>query len=256
MDRWGQVRRLGRASLVGLLACAATIAGAQVQGVDPRADQLLRASTAYLSGQKQFRLSTRTTFEVVLKSGQKVQLDSTGTTTVQRPNKLFAERTSDQVTQRFYYDGKTFTIFDPGRGEYASVAAPDTLEAMMDFAREKLDVVAPAGDFIYANAYEVLMNGVTSGFVVGKSIVEGVRCDHLAFRAPDLDFQVWIQEGARPLPRKFVITTLDVQHAPQIEVVVTRWDLSPALSARTFGFAAPSGAKQVDVVPKGTGANK
>jgi len=33
-------------------------------------------------------------------------------------------------------------------------------------------------------------------------VVEGVRCDNLAFRAPNVDWQIWIQEGPEPLPRK------------------------------------------------------
>jgi hypothetical protein len=80
---------------------------------------------------------------------------------------------------------------------------------MLDFARTRLDIVAPAGDLIFKNAYDVLMDGVTEGIVVGKAVIEGVPSDHLAFRAPDLDWQIWVQQGAQPLPRKIVITTLD-----------------------------------------------
>ena len=76
---------------------------------------------------------------------------------------------------------------------------------MLDFARTTLDIVAPAGDLLYANAYEILMDNVTSGFVVGKSVIEGVRCDHLAFRGANVDWQIWIREGSKPLPCKLVI---------------------------------------------------
>jgi hypothetical protein len=85
--------------------------------------------------------------------------------------------------------------------------------------------------------------------VVGKGVVEGVRCDHLAFRAPHVDWQIWIQEGKEPLPRKLVITTRDVANAPQFSVVVTKWNLKPTFTAQTFSFSPPSGAKKVDFVP-------
>jgi hypothetical protein len=102
------------------------------------------------------------------------------------------------------------------------MAAPDTLEAMLEFARTQFDIVAPAGDLIYTNAYDILMDGVTDGFVVGKAVIEGVRCDHLAFRAAHVDLQIWVQEGKQPLPRKLVITTRDLVNAPQFAVTVTQ----------------------------------
>jgi Predicted periplasmic protein (DUF2092) len=69
-------------------------------------------------------------------------------------------------------------------------------------ARDKLDIVALAGDLIYANAFDILMQDVTSGFVVGKGTVDGVRCDHLAFRSAHVDWQIWIQgRGAAAAPQ-------------------------------------------------------
>jgi len=130
------------------------------------------------------------------------------------------------------------------------VAAPDTLEGMLDFARTKLDIVAPAGDMIYKNAYDILMDGVTDGLVIGKAVIEGVRCDHLAFRAPEVDLQIWIQEGAQPLPRKFVITTRDLPNAPEYAVTVTKWNLNPKFGAHTFAFRPPAGTAKVDFLPR------
>jgi hypothetical protein len=121
---------------------------------------------------------------------------------------------------------------------------------MLDFARSTLDIVAPAGDLLYANAYDILMDGVTQSLVVGKSVIEGVRCDQLAFRAPHVDLQVWVQEGAQPLPRRFVITTRDLPNAPQFAVTMTRWNLQPSFNARTFTFVPPSGARKVEFLPR------
>jgi hypothetical protein len=150
----------------------------------------------------------------------------------------------------FVYDGKSLTLFNPQEKVFAQVAAPDTLEAMLELARTKYDIVAPAGDLLNKNAYDILMDGVTDGFVVGKAVIEGVRCDHLAFRAPHVDLQVWIQEGAQPLPRRLVITTRDLPNAPQFGVTVTKWNLKPTFNAQTFAFTPPAGAKRVDFLPR------
>jgi hypothetical protein len=247
------------ASLFAAVLSAAVLpeaALAQPAGIDPQAEKLLKASTAFLAAQKRFSADTRSTIEVVLASGQKLQFDNAVTLFVQRPNRLRAERRGDLVDQVFYYDGKSLTLYNPGQKYYATVGAPGTLEQMLDFARTSLDVIAPGGDLVYANAYEILMENVTSGFVVGKGVVEGVRCDHLAFRGADVDWQIWVQEGKQPLPRKFVITTKDVAGSPQFAVVMTKWNLAPQFGDSTFAFTPPKGAKKVDFLPLGKGGTQ
>jgi hypothetical protein len=232
------------------VAALALAAQAQPAGIDPVAQRLLKASTDFLASQQRFSVDTRNTLEVVLKSGQKIELNHTARTSVQRPNKLRAERTGDLVQQLFVYDGKTLTLYNPKDKAYAQVAAPDTLEAMLNFARNQLDIVAPAGDLLDKNAYDILMDGVTDSFVVGKAVIEGVRCDHLAFRAPHVDWQIWVQEGAQPLPRRLVITTRDLPNAPQFAVTMTKWNLKPSFDAQTFKFAPAAGATKVDFLPR------
>jgi hypothetical protein len=223
---------------------------AQPTGLNPEAQRLLKASTDFLASQKQFSADTRNTLEVVLKSGQKIELNHIARMSAQRPNKLRAERSGDLVNQVFVYDGQSLTLHNPQDKAYAQVAAPDTLEGMLDFARTQLDIVAPAGDLIGKNAYDNLMDGVTDSFVVGKAVIEGVRCDQLAFRAPHVDLQLWVQEGAQPLPRRLVITTRDLPNAPQFAVTMTKWDLKPTFNAQTFRFTPPAGAKKVDFLPR------
>lgn len=243
--------------LAGLLALCICVglpfaAAAQSTGIDPAALQLLRASTDFVASRQQFRADTRNTIEVVLASGQKIQFAHTARLSVQRPDRLRAERTGDLVEQLFVYDGKSITLANRADKYYATIDAPPTIEAMLDFARDTMDIIAPAGDLVYANAYDILMTDVSSGIVVGKGIVEGVRCDHLAFRAPHVDWQIWIQEGSQPLPRKLVVTTRDVVNAPQFTVVISRWNLKPAFDAQTFAFAPPGNAKKIDFVPVAT----
>lgn len=246
----GAVRLMAALALVLLSAVMLPRAAfGQPAGIDPQAAKLLKASTAFMGGQKRLSADTRSTIEVVLASGQKIQFDNTVTMALQRPNKFMAKRVGDLIDQVFYYDGKSLTLSNPSQGYYATVAAPATLEAMLDMAREKLDVVAPGGDFLYGNAFEILMQDVTGGFVVGKGVVEGTRCDHLAFSAPHADWQIWIQEGKQPLPRKIVITTKDVVNEPQFEVVITRWNLAPTFDESMFTFKPPKDARKVDFLP-------
>jgi len=236
-----------------LLALAAPAPGwAQAPAIEPEAARLLKRMTDYVGSLPQFGLDTAQSIEVVLVSGQKIQFTSAARMVAQRPNKLFAERVGDAISQSFFYDGKSLTLLNPDDGYYATVPAPGTIDTMLDFARDSLDVIAPAGDLVTTDAYARLMADTTAGFVVGKSTIDGVRCDHLAFRGYGVDWQVWIEDGARPLPRKYIISTVDVVGAPQFEVLMRNWTMTPDISPKQFHFTPPAGATEVKFLPLDT----
>src|SRR4026207_238911 len=147
----------------------------QAKGVDPQADKLLRRMSEYLAGRQQFSLKAESTLEAVLSSGQKLQYDSPATLSVSRPNKMRAHRKGDLVNQEFFYDGKTLTLFNPRENLYATTPAPATLGRMLDFAREKLDIVAPAAELLYKGAADKMLKESSSGIVVGPSVIGGAK---------------------------------------------------------------------------------
>ena len=125
---------------------------------------------------------------------------------VSRPNKLRAERKGDLIDQIFYYDGKTLTLYNPSDKVYATEPAPGTIEELFIHVYESLGFVVPISDLVYRNAFPLLMQDVTFAAVVGKSFIGGVKCDHLLFSRPGVDFQVWVADSGQPLPRKYVVT--------------------------------------------------
>ena len=219
---------------------------AQPTGIEPAAEKLLKRMSEYLAGRQQFTLKAESSLEAVLTSGQKLQYDSPATLMVSRPNKLRAHRKGDLANQEFFYDGKTLTLYNPSENLYATTAAPATLDETLDFAREKLDIIAPAAELLYKNAAEKMLKEASSGFVVGQSIVGGVKTTHLAFRGAEIDWQIWIEDGDKPLARKFMITTKQVSGAPQFTVLIRNWDLAPKLSNQEFSFTPPKGAKKIE----------
>jgi hypothetical protein len=221
---------------------------AQAAAVEPEADRLLRKMSEYLAGLERFSVQTESSLEVILRSGQKIQYESPTEALVQRPNKLYAVRKGDMVNQEFYYDGKTLTLYNPDQKYYATVPAPPTIDQAIDFARDSLDVYAPGGDLLYKDAYKVLMEDVVSGLYVGMSVVGGVKCHHLAFRGNEVDWQIWIEDGDKPLPKKFIITTKWMTGAPQFTVLIKDWDLSPKFSEDVFTFVPPKDAQRIDFI--------
>lgn len=240
--------------LVALAVAAAPTAQVQGAGVEQAAERLLRRMTDHMAALQQFSVETQNTLEAVLASGQKIQFVVNASVMLRRPNKLRAERMGDLVSQEVFYDGKALTLYNPADKVYATVAAPDTVEGMLDFARDRLDIVAPAGDFLYRNAFDLLMQVTTSGFVVGKAMIGGVKCDHLAFRGPEVDWQVWIADGNQPLPRRYVVTTRDPASHPEFTAVMTNWNVAPNLTDARFSFARPAGAKAIDFLTREAGS--
>jgi hypothetical protein len=230
------------------LAGASLLSGAVLAAaVEEKADQLLRGMTDFLAKQQAFSAKVDNSIEVVLVSGQKLQFDAASALAVQRPNHLHVTRGGDLIDQALYFDGRAVTLFSnlDGQGHYASLPAAGGLEGALDVAREKLNLEAPAADLLYGNAYDILMEDVMTGMYVGPATIGGVRCHHLAYRGSQTDWQIWIEDGDKPLPRKMVITTKWLTGAPQFTMHTSDWNLAPKFGADAFTFVAPAGAKEV-----------
>ena len=216
--------------------------------VDAKADQMLREMSEYLSNLNAFQILTEHTTEVILPDKQKLEFGGTSQVSVLRPNHLRSDRQGEIVDQTLFYDGETLTLYGRRAGLYASVDAPATLDATIDFARDELRLEAPAADLLLSNSYEALMSDVVSGRVIGQSMVDGVLCNHLAFKGNEVDFQLWIEEGPRPLPRKYVITSKRLDGAPEFTVELKDWDISPLLTSAMFEFDPPPGVNRIEFV--------
>ncbi len=224
---------------------------ARASEVEPEAIQVLRRATDYLAGLKRFRAEVDMSIEFIM-DGQKLQYGHRTSVAVQRPDKIRAERVGDLVNQVFYYDGTSLTIDLPDQKYYATVAAPPTIEETLDFALEKLNLIAPASDLLYVNVFERLTEGLTSAFVVGPASVAGVACDHLAFQNAEVDWQIWIEQGQVPLVRKYVITSKKMPQSPQFMVVISKWDTAPEFADAAFGFVPPKDSMKIDFMPAAT----
>jgi hypothetical protein len=251
---------LGGAIMAGLLALAvapgftaarrASAAAASKKGISPEADAALHRMTDYLASLQSFRVQSTAKDEVVLKSGQKIDLTSQSQTSVQRPNKLRSEQIGAKGGLAFWYDGKSMTLECQSNGMYTTKPAPPTLDGAIDQARKEFQVEAPGADLLYSKPYDILTEQVTGGQVIGHEVVEGVPVTHLAFQGEDVDWQIWIQDGREPLPVWFSIITKTIASQPEFEVHLSHWETKTKLPAATFAFQAPADATRVDNFPK------
>ena len=225
-------------------------AQAQAPAVDPAALEKLKRMTDFLDGLQQFSVRTQSIIEEMHFSGHRVDYDLAASVTVKRPNKLRAVRTGELMNQRFFYDGKTLTLYSPTEKVYATEPAPDTVEGMIGFARETVGILLPSADLLYRNAYPLLVQDLTLAVVVGKTELDGVKCDHLLFSHPGADFQIWIAEGSQPWPRKYVVTDTDTPASLSITTFLSDWNTAPAVDAAQFEFVPPKDAEAIRFLPR------
>jgi len=232
-----------------LSATVFTEVRAEAPAVDPAATEILKRMTDYLGSLKQFSVHTQNTLEDVLDSGHRIDLDVSASVTLSRPNKLRSERKGDLVDQVFYYDGKALTLYNPSSNVYATETAPDTYEEMFKYLYESLGFGTPISDFVYPDAYPLLMQDVTFATVIGKSNINGVKCDHLLFSRPGVDFQVWVSEGKRPLPLKYVVTDTAIAGLMSVVTIMSDWNVEPAVKDAQFTFVPPKGVQKINFMP-------
>ncbi|HEY1268052.1 MAG TPA: DUF2092 domain-containing protein [Candidatus Binatia bacterium] len=222
---------------------------ADAAAIDPRATELLKKMSDYLANLKQFSVRGATTMEYVLDNGQKIQFTSASDVFVQRPNHARANRVGDVTAVDFFYDGSTISLFGKQKQYYATAPAPPTLDEMLDHIRTRLGMEPPAADLLYSDVYNGLMADVTEARYVSPSVVGDTKTHHLAFRGKDVDFQIWIEDGDRPLPRKYLIVTKGTKGEPEFGVELSNWNVSPKIDVAMFKFTPPANATKVEFLP-------
>jgi hypothetical protein len=237
---------------LGVLTLSATVAtGAQTEApaVDPAAIEKLKRMTDFLGGLQKFSVSTQSIIEDMHSSGHRVDYDLSAKVTIKRPNKLLAVREGETTNQRFFYDGQSLTLYNPPEKVYATQTAPDNIEGMIDFARETVGILLPSADLLYRNAFPLMTQDLTLATVVGKAVVGGVKCDHLLFSRPDVDFQIWVAEGSQPWPRKYVVTETGTPSMLSITTFLNDWNMAPAVDDAKFSFVPPKEAQAITFLP-------
>jgi hypothetical protein len=235
-------------AIVAVLGGVALVGSAEQEApkIEPKADQYLKAMSNYLAGLKTYSFQVEEFFDEVQDDDQKLQFSNQRHMSVSRPDKVFGEDEGDTASSLFYYDGKTATVFDRRQKTYATEKVPGTIDAMLDDLHERFDTHQTLADFLFADPYKVFTEHVQSGTYVGLDHVGTVKCHHLAFRQRILDWQIWIDAGDQPLPRKLVITFKRQTDEPQYTALIHRWEVNPKLSDDLFQFQPQEGVRKVD----------
>jgi hypothetical protein len=170
---------------------------------------------------------------------------------LKRPDKLRLTRVGGFANAEIIFDGKTLTVVGKNANAYAQVEILGTLDHLVDELRDTYHRPVPGADLLLSNVYDQLMPEVTDAKDLGSGVIGGKECDHLAFRAKDVDWQIWIAQGAQPYPCRYVITAKDVDQAPQYSVQIRDWKTGNKVKPDNFAFANSTNARKIDIKDTG-----
>ena len=232
---------------IPLQAMAPTPAAQPAAGtVEPEAVAALKRMSTFLGSLTSFALTATATHDVVTQDGQRVQMDSVAAYKVKRPG-FVVDVQNDLKPRKYVYDGKQFTVFSPKLGFYASMPAPATNREMLDVLHDDYAVNIPLEDlFRWHEPGGLKVEKLTSGYHLGTATIDGAVTDHYVFRQPEIDWEIWIEQGERPIPRKIAIVDRTDPALPG-QVARLNWTLNTPFDASEFAFVPAADAKRISI---------
>ena len=250
----GTAGSAARASAAPAAAAATATSPDEEIERDPDAITALENMSTYLRALKAIQVHAVTSRDEVLEDGQNVTFSGTVDMIAERPNRLRAEVVTDKQDRMYFADGKTFSVWARRVNYYATIPAPPTLRELSDTLTDRYNLELPVADLFYWGEGKST-EGIVGASDLGTSQVDGTTCEHYAFRQEGADWQLWIQQGDYPLPRKLVITTTTDPARPRFSSVIT-WNLAPSYNDAAFTFDPPKDAKKIALAEAPRGHSK
>lgn len=238
------IKRLGAAAAA---VAVLTISPAETFASKDDAYKILKSMSEYVGSQKTISATFDANVEVVTPELEKIQFNNSGQLLLARPDKFRASRVGGYADVELSFDGKAATLLGKNIQAYAQLPITGTTDQLFDRLRADYGMQMPGADLLLVNSFDVLSADVVDAKYVGEAVIGGVECEHLAFRNDDTDWQLWVQKGPLPIPRKMVITSKAVTGGPQYTLVVREWRTDTPAAPDTFVFQAPKGAKLVKI---------
>lgn len=201
----------------------------------------------FLSQLQRFSVTADIGFDAVQDDGQKIEFGETRKILVDRPIRLRVEETKrDGSTSELIFDGNTILLYYAQDNVYATTDRPGTLDDAVSYFVNDLGMRLPLSQLLNSKLAANLPEQVLSAAYVEKSSIAGVPCDHIALRGAEADMQLWIAQGAEPLPQRAVITYRKLDGRPQFWAQFSDWNLKPKVSDKLFGVTPPEGAVKIE----------
>ena len=218
--------------------------------VDPDSLSELVESLEFLSKAGSFSFTAEVEYDALQGNGERIEFGGVNKIAVVRPDKLHAEITERDGTKKmFVFDGKDIYYADLEQNVYASVPRPGNINQAVDYFTEDLQMPLPLGQLISSDVSGMVKKEIYAGGFVEQSTINGVLCDHLAFRTKNIDFQVWIASEGDPLLMRLVIDYRSAPGEPQFRAMLKDWNFKPEVSDSLMVFKPGENMQKIAFAP-------
>ncbi|AOY02218.1 hypothetical protein BJP62_05605 [Jeongeupia sp. USM3] len=241
---------LGALALIGALPAHADQAKTTASGVaaapvrEGRAIEALQRMSRNLRTLDRFEVTSHSDIDRLDGAGQLLKFSNDVVYKVDMPNRLRATITNGRADRDMFYDGQQFTLYGKKLNYYATVKAPASIGELLDQLDTRYGIELPLADLFLWGTDDAPADRIQAARYVGASALGGKVCDQYAYRQGEIDWQLWIARGDRPLPCKLAIVDAGDPARPQ-SVMTYDWKLNPRFSASTFKFTAPKNAHPI-----------
>ncbi|WP_432724066.1 DUF2092 domain-containing protein [Jeongeupia wiesaeckerbachi] len=257
---------LGSLSVIALLG-AGTASAEEVKAADAskpvaaapvvretRAIDALQRMSKNLRSLERFEVTAHSDIDRLDDAGQLIKFSNDVTYKIALPNRLYASIVNGRADREMFYDGQQFTLYGKKLNYYATVKAPATVGELVATLDDKYGIELPLADLFLWGTDQAPVSDIQAARYVGASIFGKQVCDQYAYRQGDVDWQLWISRGDKPLPCKLAIVDSSDAARPQA-VMSYQWRPDARLAASTFKFTAPKNAHPI-VLNAATAADK
>jgi hypothetical protein len=210
--------------------------------LEPKALDILKAASSRLAAARAMKFNAVHFYESPSRQGHPLAFTTKSEVTLQKPDKLRVIISADGPASEFYYDGKKMMAYAPAENLVAVADAPPTIDAALEQAYHSAAIYFPFADWIVADPYKEMSEGMKLAYYIGQSkVVGGTTTDMVAYIDHGVFIQAWI--GAEDkLPRLLHAIYLDDPERLRHTLLLSDWQLDPAVPADTFTSAKAASA--------------
>jgi hypothetical protein len=215
--------------------------------IDPQASEILQNMSYYLGSKSEYTFKSDSMFDVLISGERKIQYSALETVYIRKPDRFTIEYVTDIGGYKIWYNAGQLTLLSLPTNDFSIATLPGSIDQALAKLLEQYNFAPALSEFLFINTYRALTENVTSGAYFGTSHVFGTKCDHLAFVQNDIDWQIWIETGNRPAPRKLVITYKNLRGAPQYIAILKDWVIDRPITGFAFKPNIPNINSRVEM---------
>ena len=215
-------------------AAETSLAPEATPSLEPKALDILKAASSRLAAAQTMKFNAVHFYESSSRHGHPLAFTTKSEVTLQRPDKLRVIMSADGPASEFYYDGKKMMAYAPAENLVAVADAPPTIDATLEQAYHSAAIYFPFADWIVADPYKEMSDGMPLAYYIGQSkVVGGTTTDMVAYIDHGVFIQAWI--GAEDkLPRLLHAVYLDDPERLRHTLILSDWQLDAAVPPDTF----------------------